>query len=30
MLQADVHSFNHMCEYCTVRDLNEAHQALQP
>ena len=30
MLQADVHSFTHMCEYCTLRDLNGPSQALQP
>ena len=27
MLQADVHNSTHMCECCTLRDLNGPHQA---
>ena len=30
MLQADVCNSPHMCEHCTLRDLNGACQGLQP
>ena len=30
MLQADVCNFTHMCEYCSLRDINGACSALQP
>ena len=30
MLQADVCNSTHMCEFCTLRDLNGACEALQP
>ena len=30
MLQADIDISTHLCEYCTIRDLNGACQALQP